>query len=336
MATQKVNSDLDVDGDIVITGTVDGIDIATDVAANTLKDTNIVGDLTVTAVSTKLQVNTSNGTNISLPAATTSAWGVMSNGMFDEHTANNAKNTNVVQTTITGNAGTATALVSGDQTIGGDLTVSGGVITRGSADNLDVVSGRILKLTHADNYDARIGNATNQDTLVVNGVDQTVTINGSLYAKQLDVFNQSFHDDLSTTKHYLPWSGTLEQSSNTYQEEVAMIAPCGGRIVSCTVRTNSITGSGNMTIGIQTRVAGALVGSGWVSEETEVLAITSTDDNHVFHFVFDNAKHFEAGELIAMSIQNSSDLSSYTYWYTTTVVEWDWNDLLGRSSGEHD
>ena len=307
-----------------------------EIDANTAKATNVSTDLTLTANSSRFTVVSSDGDNVDLTLADTNNWGVMSDEMFDEHTANNAKNTNVVQTSVTGNAGTATALVSGDQTIGGDLTVSGGVITRGSSDNLDVVSGRILKLTHADNYDAQIGNATNQDTLVVNGVDQTVTINGSLYAKQLDVFNQSFHDDLSTTKHYLPWSGTLEQSSNTYQEEVAMIAPCGGRIVSCTVRTNSITGSGNMTIGIQTREAGAAVGSGWVSEETEVLAITSTDDNHVFHFVFDNAKHFEAGELIAMSIQNSSDLSSYTYWYTTTVVEWDWNDLLGTSSGEHD
>jgi hypothetical protein len=91
-----------------------------------------------------------------------------------------------------------------------------------------------------------------------------------------------------------------------------------------------------MTIGIQTRAAGELVGSGWVSEEEEVIAVSNASDNHVFHFVFSNAKHFEAGELITTCIQNSADLSGATYWWVSTVVEWDWNDLLGTSSGEHD
>ena len=59
-----------VDGNIAVNGTVDGIDIATDVAANTLKTSNIV------------------------------------------------------QTTVTGNAGTATALTSGNKSIGGTLTVT--------------------------------------------------------------------------------------------------------------------------------------------------------------------------------------------------------------------
>jgi len=95
-----------------------------EIDANTLKNTNVVGDLTVTAAGHKLQLNTLNGASVSLPLATTDAWGVMSDEMFDEHTANNAKVSNIVQTTITGNAGTATALVDGNQTITGTLTVN--------------------------------------------------------------------------------------------------------------------------------------------------------------------------------------------------------------------
>ena len=188
-----------------------------------------------------------------------------------------------------------------------------------------------------------VGEAGSGTRLVIDDANTKTTITGDLTvsgritAKQRQVYSQSFHDDLGTTKHYLPWSGTIETSLNEYQEEVAMVAPCGGRVVSCTVRTNSLTGSsGNMTIGVKTRAAGQLVGSGWVTEEEEVLAVDVAGDNHVFHFVFDTAKHFEAGELITMCIQNSTDLSSSTYWWVSTVVEWDWNDLLGTSSGEHD
>jgi hypothetical protein len=79
----NLNKSYNVQGDITLSGTVDGIDIATDVAANTLKVSNVTTNLSVTADGDKLQVNSSDGTNVSLPAATTSAWGVLSHEMFD-------------------------------------------------------------------------------------------------------------------------------------------------------------------------------------------------------------------------------------------------------------
>ena len=79
----NVNKAFHVAGSITTTGTVDGIDIATDVAANTLKETNVTTNLTVTADGDKLRVNSSDGNDVELPAATTSAWGVMSHEMFD-------------------------------------------------------------------------------------------------------------------------------------------------------------------------------------------------------------------------------------------------------------
>ena len=56
------------------------------VTANTAKNTNVTTDLSVTANGTSLTVNSSDGTDVSLPAATTDAWGVMTDEMFDNNT----------------------------------------------------------------------------------------------------------------------------------------------------------------------------------------------------------------------------------------------------------
>ena len=57
---------------------------------------NVAGNLGVTANGTSLTVTTTNGTSIALPAATTSAWGVMTSGMFDAIAANTVKGDLVV------------------------------------------------------------------------------------------------------------------------------------------------------------------------------------------------------------------------------------------------
>lgn len=74
----NANKALHVAGNITTTGTVDGIDIATDVAANTLKETNVTTNLGHNTSSTTLEVTSSDGNNTTLPVATTSAGGVMS------------------------------------------------------------------------------------------------------------------------------------------------------------------------------------------------------------------------------------------------------------------
>ena len=59
-------------------------------------------------------------------------------------------------------------------------------------------------------------------------------------------------------------------------------------------------------------------------------------DNHTFHFVFDNAKHFDAGDSCTISLQASADITGNGYWHVTTVVEFDTANDLGSSSTEHD
>ena len=150
------------------------------------------------------------------------------------------------------------------------------------------------------------------------------------------VHSMSFLDDMGTTKHYLPWKDINEQTT-IYQEEAAMLMPYDGRIVSVTVRPATLSGAGDLTIDVSTAPIGnnIFAPGSFTQEETEVLAVTATDDHHGFHFVFDNAQHFEAGDLCSIGIQASADLSSTTYWYVTTIVEFDTSADLGSSSTEH-
>ena len=155
--------------------------------------------------------------------------------------------------------------------------------------------------------------------------------------KFIQVFNQNFQDDIGTNIHYLPILTAFEQTS-VYQEEVASLMPYDGRIKSISIRTASITGSGNFTVAVRTVPTGSNsnVGQAWTIEESEVLAFTGTDDYHTFHFVFDNAQHFEAGDLCTMSLQASGDPGGFIYWYVTTLVEFDTSADLGSSSAEHE
>jgi hypothetical protein len=183
-----------------------------------------------------------------------------------------------------------------------------------------------------------LGNAS--DTTIARSAAGTVTIEGAevvTHKKFKQIYFQNFVDDLGTTKHYLPWKGENEQTVN-YQEEAAMVAVADGRIVSVTIRLGSLTsGSGNLTIGIETGAAGVSYANPWTVQETETIAITNTDDHHVAHFAFDNAKHFDSTDLVAISIQSDVDLhSAAQFWYVSTVVEYDYTTFLGETSAEFD
>ena len=150
------------------------------------------------------------------------------------------------------------------------------------------------------------------------------------------MYLQNFLDDIGTTIHYLPFKDINEQTT-VYQEEAAMLMPFDGRVKSLSLRVSSLTGSGNFTVSIRTRPSGVsqFSAQAWTIEESEVMAFTSTDDYHTFHFVFDNEQHFEAGDLCTMSLISSADPGGFSYWYVTTVVEFDTSTDLGSSSTEH-
>ena len=153
------------------------------------------------------------------------------------------------------------------------------------------------------------------------------------------IYNQSFIDDIATTKHYLPFKDINEQTT-IYQEEAAMLMPFDGKIKQITIKVSTqVDNAGNFTVGVHTIPLGIshfLTGN-WTEEETETLAFdgaSSADDFHAFHFVFDNAQHFEAGDLCSISLQASVDPGINSYYYVTTIVEFDTTNGLGSSSTE--
>jgi hypothetical protein len=163
------------------------------------------------------------------------------------------------------------------------------------------------------------------------------TVSGGASSTLTQVFPMNFFDDLGTTRHYLPWKDINEQTT-IYQEEAAMIMPYDGKIKSVSLKSSSISADGDITLRVHTIPTGSNIfsGSNWTEEESETLSATSTDDNHTFHFVFDNAKHFDAGDSVTLSIQNSVDMTGNGYWYVTTIVEFDTSNNLGSSSTEHE
>ena len=160
-----------------------------------------------------------------------------------------------------------------------------------------------------------------------------VTVSGRVISKQYQAYSANFLDDIGTTKHYLPIVDSPNEQTTVYRHEVAMTAPCDGRVASVTVRfenLNTHSGNANVTMGVESRVAGLSYAGSWTVEETETVAIPNTADHDTVHFHFANAKHFDSAELFAVSIQSDTDITGTNerFW-VTVVVEWDWSTYLG-------
>jgi len=267
----------------------------------------------------------------------------------------------------TGNAATATALTAGNKTLDGTLTIGAnqaghdftlhGATTQFSelkwnasqdflkfSDSAKIVFGAGNNISdfdssiQADGNNLVIYNDTGNiqlgDTVEITG---DLNVSGTIVGKQREIYNNTFLDNIYTTKHFIPFKDTDEQTS-VFQDEVAFLAPCDGRVVSVSVRVSSVSSLGDLTLGVEKVAPGiSFSSSNWTVQETETLTVSSSDDYHVFHFAFSDAKHFDAGEMFAISIQCSANLTSNSqYWYVTSVVEYDFNNYLGTTSAEYD
>ena len=126
---------------------------ASAITANTAKNTNVSTDLTITGTTGARTIVSSDGTDAVIPIATTSVSGVMSKAIFDEHTANNAKVTNV-STNLT--ATTAAAQITINSSDGDNVVI---------AEASDSIAG-LMSTTHHDKLDgieasADVTDATN-------------------------------------------------------------------------------------------------------------------------------------------------------------------------------
>jgi uncharacterized membrane protein len=162
--------------------------------------------------------------------------------------------------------------------------------------------------------------------------------------KSYRIYNANFRDDIATTKHYLPLKGILEQL-NLQREEVSELAVTDGRVASITLRVENIQGTHGdavITFGIETNIAGVgydnasgSVGDAWSVIETEALTVNHTDDEHIFHYVFGEAKHWDSTDMWAVSIESDVDMSGTNErFFITVVVEDDWSTYLAGASRE--
>jgi hypothetical protein len=158
-------------------------------------------------------------------------------------------------------------------------------------------------------------------------------IDGTLIGKVYQTYPMNFYDDIGTTLHYLSWQDQYEYSSNSYTDiDIRMMAPANGRVVSVSMRMNAVTNAATRTVTVYSTAPD--YGAATISEESEAIAIDATDDYHAFNFVFSNAEHFDAGDLINIGVQDDTDMGSAQNCYVTVLIEWDYNNLISASSDE--
>jgi len=240
-------------------------DLVIALEANSAKATNVVTNLSVANSTGARVIASSDGTDATIPIATTSVSGVMSKAIFDEHVLNNAKNTNVVQTTISGNAATATALTTGDKDITGDLNLTGSTdkLLINNTEIAQVVSNvinigqtnRVLKLNSSETQilsstGVQLGHAT--DTTIARVSAGVVSIEGVNIQKE-NAHHHFIHAGFFLSfpfARYIPLNGSLnEQNTATLSPEyVNFTFPYDGFVKKMILRSETNMGSTNLKL----------------------------------------------------------------------------------------
>ena len=138
------------------TGTVAIPNVAnleTAVVANTAKVTNVSTNLATTTSTTTAIITSSDGTDATIPVATTSVGGVMSKAIFDEHTINVAKDTNVSTALSTGTVDATSYGItsdggSDDIVLAQATTSVAGVLSAAKWDEIVANTAKVTNATH--------------------------------------------------------------------------------------------------------------------------------------------------------------------------------------------
>ena len=157
--------------------------------------------------------------------------------------------------------------------------------------------------------------------------------------KNYRIVNTSFRADIGTTKYYLPLKSQDEQTLLT-REENQEIAVCDGRLVSLTWRAenfNTHSGDATVTFGVETNTVGSSYSGGYSVIETEAVTVNHADDHHLWHVVFDTAKHWDSTDMFTISMQSDTDITgSNERIFITLVIEDDWSTYLAGATREID
>ena len=139
---------------------------ATDIQTNNAKVSNVTTDLSATANGTSLTINSSDGTDASVPAATTSAWGAM--------TDEDKTKLDGIATGATANAGTVTEV-----TVGTGLDVTNGTTTPALSLDLSEFTDMTADMIETDEFIVLDGGAERRKA--INEVKSTLFSNNDLY-----------------------------------------------------------------------------------------------------------------------------------------------------------
>jgi len=99
---------------------------------------------------------------------------------------------------------------------------------------------------------------------------------------------------------------------------------------------SNIDGDTTRTFGIETIAPGInmyAASNNWTIEETEAYELSADDDFYLVNYVFSNENHFDSGDLLAISIQDTED--AYTAsrpTYVTVIIEYDLNNGMGNDT----
>ena len=176
------------------------------------------------------------------------------------------------------------------------------------------------------------------DTTIARSAAGEVTIEGKKIITENKVkqqFNLTFIDDIGTTQHYLSWRDQYENSSSTSSDyqDTNYLVPANGRVVAVYLRVGNITATSDMTVKVYSQNAGFMQSQS--QQEAESTTITATGDKfEVFAFYFDNAEHFQAGDLVLISVQNGTDAGGSQTYHVTAVLEFDYTQMGRTDSGE--
>lgn len=145
--------------------------------------------------------------------------------------------------------------------------------------------------------------------------------------KLIQVYSINFKDDIGTDPHFLPFNSTVERTSNTH-EDVAVLMPYAGKLKEIHYRNNFNASSATATWKIVKCPKDVVVNTNNTTTlDTQTTAgptNTASGANNVRKITFDSDAAFAQHDLIAISMQHDSDVTSgnKTFW-VTAIFEFD-------------
>ena len=204
-------------------------------------------DLDNVVTDTSFTITSSNGNNTSLPAATTSAWGVMTDEMFDELAANTLKETNVSTNLATGVTTTTITIESSDGTnaaINTASTTAAGVMTKAIFDEHVLNNAKVSDINH--NVTTNLSTTAAPTTITVNSSDGTNAIITAAGETNAGVMTTTMYDE-----HVLNNAKVSDINHNVSTDLSTTAAPT-------TVTVNSSDGTNAIIAAADTTNAGVM------------------------------------------------------------------------------